>query len=175
MPLVEPVVNSAPSLGTTRIAAVVSIASLTAPGLATEVHAATSVNLSCALMAEGWTPETTQSKTTRKRRLCSTSDVEQLGPATNSVGTLLYSVGDPQSPVTSVDSLLVEGALLYFVERLGPDSDTAFAAGDKVIVHYLRLGKPRVMRDAGADNGEFHKAVEVVYVNDGPVNGTIAA
>lgn len=167
--------ESAPVLGNVKVKAVVAIANLASPALATEVNAATSVDLSCAIMAAGWTPSTTQGKGTKMRRLCSTSDVEQLNPALHAVGTLLYSVGDPQSPETSITTLLVEGAKIYFVERLGKDSETAFAAGDKVRVHYLQLGKPYDIYDTTADNGEFHKGVEVVYVNDGPKDGVIAA
>jgi hypothetical protein len=175
MPLTTVYPESTPSLGAIKVAAAVAVADLTAPKLATEIEAASSVDLSCALMAEGWTPSTTQGKATRKRRLCSRSDVEQLNPAMNQIGTILYSVGDPQNPETSIDSLMVQGALIYVIERLGPDNEDPFVVGDKVITHYLRLGVPYVIRDTGGDNGEFHMGVEATYVNGGPVKGVVAA
>lgn len=161
-------------LGNIKVNAVTTIADLAAPKVATEVKAVTSVELSCALMSNGWMPTTTQGKSTKPRRLCSTSDTEQLSPATHSIGTLLYSVGDPQSPNTSIAALLVEGAKVYLVERLGLDADTDWASTQKVRTHYVLLGKPYPIYDTSADNAEFHIGVEVVYVNDGPVAGTLA-
>lgn len=167
---------SAPSLGADRVMAVVTVASMTAPKIATEVDAATSVDISCALMSDGWNPNTTQSKTTRKRRLCSKVDTETLQPALCTIDTIMYTTGDPQSPDTNISTMFVEGALVYLVERLGPDSGAAYAVGQKVITHYVRLGKPYRVRDLGADNGEFAMAVNVVYVNStGPVEGVLAA
>jgi hypothetical protein len=167
--------EATPVLGNVKVKAVVDIVDLTAPALATEVNAASSVDMSCALMANGWTPTTSQGKGTRMRRLCSTADVEQLNPAVHTVGTIMWSEGDPQSPDAIISALMVEGAALYFVERLGKDSDTAFAVADKVVTHYLRLGKPYRVYDTTADNGEFYMAAEAVYVNAGPVEGVLAA
>lgn len=167
--------EATPVLGNVKVKAVVAIVTLTAPALATEVNAASSVDMSCAFMANGWTPTTSQGKGTKKRRLCSTTDTEQLNPAQCTVGTLMYSVGDPQNPNATITGLLVEGAKVYFVERLGKDADTAFAVSDKVRVHYLQLGKPYPVYDTTADNDEFHMAVEATYVNNGPVDGVLAA
>ncbi len=167
--------ESTPVLGNVKVKAAIAVSDLTAPKLATEINAATSVDLSCAFMASGWTPTTTQGKGTKMRRLCSTADVEQLNPALHQVGTLLYSVGDPQSPESDIADLMVEGAKLYLVERLGLDAEDPFAATQKVQTHYVQLGKPYKIYDTTADNGEFHMGVEAVYVNRGPVDGVIAA
>lgn len=167
--------ESVPTLGNIKVIAVTAVASLTAPSLATEVGAGTSVEMSGAFMASGWSPATTQGKTTKQRRLASTSDTEILTPALHQVGTLMWSNGDPQSPDTDIDGIMVEGALIYWIERLGVDADTAFAASDEVVTHYLRLGKPYRVYDPTADNGEFYMAAEAVYANEGPVDGTLAA
>lgn len=167
--------ESTPVLGAVKVKAVVTVADLDAPKLATEINAGTSVDLSCALMANGWTPTTSQGKGTRMRRLCSTSDTEQLNPANHTIGTLMWSVGDPQDPDATISALMVTGAVLNFVERLGPDSQAAFAVDDVTRTHYLRLGKVYPVYDTTADNGEFYQAAEAVYVNDGPVDGVVVA
>lgn len=168
--------ESTPVLGAVKVKAVTAIADLEAPQLGTEVDAATSIDMSLALMAAGWAPSITQGKSTRMRRLGSKRDLEILNPALAQMGAVQYSVGDPQNPDSDITGLLVPGALLYFVERLGPDAeDVAFAASDLVRVHYLRLGELMPMYDATADNGEFYRGQEAVYVNNGPVDGTLAA
>lgn len=173
MPVIYP--ESTPVLGQIKVKAALAIADLTAPKLETEVNAATSVDMSCAFMAEGWTPTTTQDKGTKMRRLCSTSDTEQLNPALHQVGTLQFSVGDPQDPEQSILDLMKQGAKIYFVERLGGDSEADFEVGQTVRVHYLQLGKPYPVYDTTADNAEFYYATEAVYVNNGPVEGVLAA
>lgn len=163
-------------LGNVKVKAVVAVADLAAPKLATEINAGTSVELSCALMADGWTPTVTQAKGTRRRRLCSKSDTEQLNPATYSIGSLMYSTGDPQAEEASITALMVSGAKIYIVERLGLDAeDDPFAVGEKVRTHYVELGEPFRVYDTTADNGEFYIQQEVVYVGRGPVDGVIAA
>lgn len=171
-----PAATSAPSLGNIKVAAVVAIANTAAPDLSTEIDAGTSVDLSCAFMAQGWNPTASQSKVARKRRLCSKSDVENLGPTTFAIDALQYSVGDPQNPDAATIALMQEGDRVYLVERLGLDADTAFTVGDDVLTHHVELGAPIQMRDAGEDNGEFYIQQSVVYVNQsGPVPGTVVA
>lgn len=168
--------ESTPVLGNVKVKVCVAVADMTAPKLATEINAGTSIEMSCAFMAAGWTPTASQGKGTKMRRLCSKSDVEQLNPALFSVGALQYSLGDPQDEETTIKSLLVEGAKLYFVERLGLDAeDTAFAVSQAVRTHYLELGCPYRVYDTTADNGEFYVQQEVVYVSRGPIDGVVAA
>lgn len=162
-------------LGNVKVKAVVSVTDMAAPKLATEINAVTSVELSCALMADGWTPALSQGKGTRRRRLCSKTDTEQLNPATFSIGALMYSTGDPQDEDADITGLMVAGAKLYIVERLGLDAeDDAFTVAEKVRTHYVELGEPARVYDTTADNGEFYIQQEVVYVGRGPVEGVIA-
>lgn len=176
MPFTVPAAASAPSLGNVKILAAVAIANTAAPGLAAELNAATTVDLSCALMADGFKPTGDQSKSNRRRRVCSKSDSEILGPTTYKFDKLQYSTGDPQNPDTATVSLMVEGAKVYLVERLGLDSSAALSATQKVRVHYVELGAPVRMYDANADNGEFYIEQELVYANGSkPIDGVIAA
>lgn len=168
--------ESTPVLGNVKVKAVVAVADLAAPKLATEINAASSVELSCAFMAAGWTPTGAQSKTNKMRRLCAKFDVEQLNPSQFTLGSLQYSTGDPQNENTAIKTLMVDGAKLYLVERLGLDAeDVAFAVSQKVRTHYVLLGEPIRVYDTTADNGEFYISQEAVYVSRGPVDGTIAA
>lgn len=173
MTIIDPV--SAPVLGAVKVKAIVDIANAAAPDLSTEIGAVSSVDLTCAFMANGWTPTTTQGKSTRKRRLCSKSDTEQLSPAVHTVGTLMWSEGDPQDPDATIHALMVEGARIHFLERLGPDGTDDFAVGDKTIDRYLELGEVYDMYDNTADNDEFTRCCEAVYVNRGPVRGVVVA
>lgn len=167
--------ESTPVLGNIKVKVCVAVANMAAPKLATEINAVTSVDLSCAFTADGWKPTVTQNKGTKKRRLCSKSDAEQLNPALHAIDTLMYSAGDPQSPESTIVTLLADGAKLYFIERLGEDAeDVPLAVGDKVRTHYLELGEPYPMYDPTDDNAEFLTGQNAVYVTRGAVDGVIA-
>lgn len=168
--------ESTPVLGNIKVKACVAVADMLAPKLATEVNAVTSVELSCAFLAAGWAPTVTQGKGTKQRRLCSKVDTEILNPAAATIGALQYSTGDPQDPEVGITTLMVEGAKIYIVERLGLDAETeAFAATQKVRTHYVQLGEPVIVYDTSADNGEFYVQQEAVYVSRGAVDGVLAA
>lgn len=168
-----------PTLGAVKVKVVTSIVTKTAPALATEINAVTSIDISCHLLSDGWMPSAETAKNTKKRRLCSKSDTEQLGVTTYRVGALRY-VHNPQAADASVNNearlLLKEGLKFYFVERHGKDAQTGvFTVGDRVRVHYLELG-PQIESIDPDDNGEFFIYQEVSYVAAGaPIVGTLAA
>lgn len=167
-----------PTLGAVKVKAVTAIADLAAPKLATEINAATSVDVSCHLLADGWNPSAETAKQNKKRRLCSKKDTEQLSTTTYRVAALRY-VHNPQTDDTSAGNeareLLQEGLKLYFVERHGKDAQTApFAVADRVRTHYLVLG-PQIEMNDPDENGEFYIYQEVAYVTaDGPTAGIVA-
>lgn len=168
-----------PTLGNTKVVAALTVADLTAPALATEVNAATSVELSCYLYPAGWAPTATTAKGTKPRRLCSTRDREQFNTTTYSIGDLQY-VYDPQGDDAAAGNeakeLLTEGTKLYLIERIGLDAqDEPMATGDRVRVHYVELGPQIPSGDRTDENGEFFITQSVIYVNDGPVDGVVAA
>lgn len=163
-----------PTLGNTRVTAVVAIADMTAPKVATELNAATSVDLSCYLYAEGWSPSGTQAKQTKKRRLCTRRDVESLHTVTYTIGALRYT-HDPQAPDSATGNeareLLQQGMKVYLSERQGKDAvDEPNVVGDRFRSHYLELGEQFESADTD-ENGEYYIMQEVAYVNDGPVVG----
>lgn len=168
-----------PTLGNTKVAAVVAIVDPEAPALATEINAATSVDASCYLFPAGWTPTGSTAKGQRQARLCSRNTVEALNRTNYTIGALQY-VHDPQTADAAAGNelreLLQEGTKIYFVERQGLDAqEEPFAVGDRVLVHHLQLGPQIESGDRTDENGEFFISQEAVYVSaDGPVVGIIA-
>lgn len=168
-----------PTLGNTKVAAVVAVADLEAPKLATEINAASSVDISCYLYPAGWAPGATTARGQRMPRLCSKKAQERLNRTTYTIGDLQY-VYDPQGadsdPGNEAKELLVEGTKLYLVERIGLDAeDDPFTATEQVVTHYVELGPQIKSGDRTDENGEFFITQSVVYVNDGPVDGVVAA
>lgn len=168
-----------PILGNTKVVATLAVASLTAPSLATDINAASSVDLSCYLLPDGWNPTGTQGKGTRQRRLCSKATQERLNTVAWSGPTLRY-IHDPQGadadPGNEARELLQEDLTVYFIERMGLDAqDDPFTATERVRVHYLRLGAQIPSGDRTDENGDFFIMQETEYVNEGPVDGVVAA
>lgn len=166
-----------PTLGNTKLAALVAVAAPAAPKLATEINAATSVEISCFVYPAGWNPTGTQGKGTKPLRLCTKTQRDSLNRIAWTAPTLQY-VYDPQAADSAVGNeakeLLVEGAIVYIVERRGIDSDDPFATTQQVRTHHLRLGAQIPSGDLTDENGEFFITQETEYVTD-PVDGVIAA
>lgn len=169
-----------PTLANTKIKAVLSVADMTAPKKATEIDAATSLDFTCYLFADGWTPTASTAKGQARRRLCSPRSAERLNTTTYSIGALQYS-HDPKAadaaPNNEARVLLVEGTKIYLVEGQGIDGQTGdFTVDDRVRTHYVELGPQIDSGDQTDENGEFFIMQELVYVTaDGPVVGTVAA
>lgn len=178
MTLVMP--EGVPTLGATKVKGVISIASQTAPKLATEINVATSVDLSLFLYPAGWSPTGNTAKGTRPVRLGSKKEREIFNRTTWSLGALQY-VYDPQAidtaPGNAAKALLVEGAVLHLLERLGLDAETvAFAIGDRTRDHWVRCGPQIPSGDRTDENGEFYMMQELIYVNSlAPVDGVVVA
>lgn len=178
MTLIMP--EGVPTLGNTAVIAAVAVADMTAPKLATELNAATSVNLSDFLEASGWNPQATSNKGTRPPRLGSKTQRDTFNRTTYSLGTMSYSY-DPQALDTDDENkakaLLAEGTTIFLVERLGLDAEnTAWAVGQKTRTHKVILGVQSVGGDRTDENGEFVIMQDAIYASlEGPVDGTVAA
>lgn len=167
-----------PTLGNTKVKAAVAVADLEAPKLATEINAASSVDLTCFLYPAGWNPSATQAKGTKPARLCTTTQSESLNRTTWTLPALQY-VYDPQADdetdENKAKALLTEGTEIFIVERMGLDGqDAAFAVGQRTRTHHIRVGTQVPSGDRTDENGEFFIMQEAVYVVD-PVVGVIAA
>ena len=177
MTLVAP--EGVPSLGARKVKAVVTIADATAPKLATEISAASSVDVTLHLSADGWSPTGSTAKGTAPRRLGSKRTQERLNTTTYSVGSLRYVYdpqGDDADPGNEAKALLLEGSKIHFLERLGLDAEDApFAVAQKTRDHYLELGPQIPMGDPTDENAEFVMSQDCVYVlPTGPVDGVVA-
>ncbi len=164
-----------PTLGATRLTAVVTLSSLTAPTLV-QISAGTSKDLTCFVYADSWNPTATQAKGTKRARLCQTTMRDSLNLATVTAPTLMYTY-QPQLADAAAGNeaklLLQEGSTIYVVERLGLDADVAWAVGQRTLTHHLRLGKQIRSGDRSDQNAEFFITQETEYVVD-PVEGVVA-
>lgn len=165
-----------PTLGNFKIIAAPSVANPAAPTVA---ELAAGLDLSCYLLVDGWNPAGTQGKGQRKRRLCSKRSAERLN-AVQWAGPTLGYIHDPTTNDAATGNeareLLVEGALIYFLERQGLDAeDEAIAATNRGRMHYLELGEQMESGDATDENGEFYVMQETAYVGNGPTVCVVAA
>jgi hypothetical protein len=167
-----------PTLGTISTRAVLSVTSLVAPKLATEINAATSVKADLYLFPAGWNPTGTTGKGTKPARLASKRDRQQLNRTSYELPDLQYIYdpqGDDSDPGNEMKEICVEGAKLYIVERRGPDAeDDVWVVGEKVRTHYIMLGPQIPMGDPSDENAEHFIQQSLVYINNGPVDGVIA-
>lgn len=132
-----------PSDGFVKLKWVTTIANPAAPSLATEINAASSLDLECYLK-EMFTPKT-EAAAVEDRRMCSKQVFQTPGTYTYTIDDLVavYDVQNAASVANKAYAALTPGATGYLVARWGMDSDTAYAAGQKVDVFPVTLG-PRV-------------------------------
>lgn len=177
MSLVMP--EGVPTLGNIAVKAVVTIASIAAPALATELNAAGSEDISLHLYPAGWGPTADTPLGTAPARLGSRKIRQSFNRTTFSLPALQY-VYDPQADVADPGNeafdLLKEGLEFYLVERRGLDAETdVWAVGQKVRVHHVELGPQVTQGDPTDENAEFYIMQVVRYVNgDGPTEGVVA-
>lgn len=155
------------SLGNTTLVAVVTIADMDAPSLATEINAGTSVIGSCFLYADVVASGETN-KGTAPTRACEKTEREEFGRTKYSIQDIQY-VYDPQAGATDENEfkdLLEPDTELYLVERMGLDKDTALAAGQKVNVHHVRVGPQNRTKTGDGEFDEFSITQAVSYIED---------
>lgn len=144
--------------GNTSVIVVQTIADMTAPELAAEISAASSVDVSCYLYGD-FSPTITTARGEAPRRLCTTQVFQQFGNTTYEVADLQY-VYDPQA-ADSVDAnkakaALVESSEVYLVIRYGLSAQNdAIAAGEYVDVWHVRLGPQNHTRTGDGEFDEF--------------------
>lgn len=169
-----------PTLGATRVMAVLTMASMAAPDLSTDILHATSVEISTHLYPAGWTPGGTTARGTQPARLSTKVQVESFNRSTFTIGDLQY-VYLPQAADAAAGNeakeLLVSGVKVYLVERIGLDAEAVdWAIGQRTVTHYVQVGAQIKSGDRTDENGEFFITQAVRYVNaTGPVDGVIVA
>jgi hypothetical protein len=174
--------NATKAQGNVSVTVVASIASLTAPSLATEINAAGSVNVSCHLFDNGAICTASTNKVTAPPRLCTTEQLQSLGNTTFEVSDLSY-VYDPQAAGSTLENkaktLLVEGSTVYLVERLGliasGTAEVAYAVSQKVNIYKVTLGKQNRTRQGDAESAVFSITQSAVLLAPPTYESTIAA
>lgn len=129
---------STPADGNLKVVWVPTIANPDAPTV-TELTAATAVDLSCYLTADGWNPSTDE-QVISDDRLCDTETYEQPGRSSRSLEvTYIDNTNNTGLENLAVETL-VPGTAGYLVTRSGMPYDQPFAAGDLVDVWPVTCG-----------------------------------
>lgn len=141
--------------GNTSVVVVQTMAAPGVPSLATDIGAASSVNVSCYLY-QGGVPTKAQSVGDRPRRICSKKTLQAFGNKSYTVTDLEY-VYDPQGASSTTGNkartALAEGSTVFLIVRRGLDSQTsAFVAAQKVDVWKVQLGP---QNKTATGDGEF--------------------
>ena len=158
--------EATPATGNVKLWVVVTIASLTAPKVATEIGAATSVDASQYIYSNSWAPALDQGKGQARRRVGTKRNQERLNTPVETLPNLEY-VFNPQlpdtDPINKLYAALTPGAIVHFVERLGMDTDAAAAAGQYGNVYKVRLGERSTLAPTDDENAD-------IYVTQGLIN-----
>lgn len=155
---------------------VTSIANTSAPSLATEINAATSIRLEC-LLTENFAPDVSAEVGT-VRRACSKTVLQRGGTVTYTISDLVYAY-DPQNPTAASNlskayATLVKGAKGFLVARWGVNVNTAAATAQKVDVWQVEIsyGPFKMAPEA---NSELKAKSGVLSISDPVFDAAIAA
>jgi hypothetical protein len=139
MPLSIP---STPADGYVLVSLVAAFADTSAPKVATELDAVSSVDISCYLTGGGYKPSLSEQVITDER-LCTTQTYEQKGRSQR--GLDVEYIDNTNSPdeanFNKAKDTLVPGSKHFLVVRTGLPYDTALAAGQKVTVYPVTAGE----------------------------------
>jgi hypothetical protein len=168
--------EATPVQGNTKVKVVTTIATLTAPSLATEVNAATSLDISCFI--RDWNPEMQSNSGSAPARNCTTVQLPVEGNTQFSAIEIRYTY-DPQAADSTDDNKakakLIRGTEFYAVVRKGLDAqDTAFAATQYIEVWKFRCGRQNFVR-SGTDEFSEYEVSQMLYPLTEPTYGQVAA
>lgn len=168
--------EATPVQGNTKIQVVASIATLTAPSLASEINATGSLDISC--FVRDWNPELNSNQGNAPARLCTTVQLPVEGNTQFNPIEIRY-VYDPQAATTTNDNkaraLLAKGTEFYFVIRKGLDAQaTAWAASQYVEVWEVRCGRQNYVR-SGQDEFSEYEIVQQIFPLTEPTFAQVAA
>lgn len=162
--------------GNTSLLLMPTVAVLASASLASEVNAASAVNVSC--FVRDFNPELTSNSGTAPARLCSTVQLPVEGLTQFSSIEVRY-VYDPQAADTTNDNkakaFLTRGTEFYALVRKGFDAQaTAFAAGQRYELWKFRAGRQNKVR-SGTDEFSEYEISQQWFPLTEPTDGTIAA
>jgi hypothetical protein len=163
------------SLGNTKIKLVLAIATSTAPSLATEINAVSSVDVT--LTFRDWNPTVNVNTGTAPRRVGTKNQFPREGLAGYQGIPVSYPY-DPQAddadPNNQAKATLTEELELFAVIRKGIDAETAFAADDQVEVWKVRCGRQTRGR-SGDDEFAEYEITQMLYPLHEEAYGAVVA
>jgi hypothetical protein len=135
-------IPSTPADGNTLVKLVTAIADTSAPKVATELNAGSSVDISCYLTAGGWKPSLSEQVISDERQ-CSTQTYEQKGRSQRGLDAEYIDNTNSANATTfnKAKDTLIPGAPMFVVVRTGLPYTTALAAGQKVTVYPITPGE----------------------------------
>lgn len=142
-----------------------TIADVAAPKASTEIGAAGAFRITYSLTTDGWDWDVSQVKNPDDR-LTLKQPLESLGTAVTALKTVKYV---ESSVAGSANVVLTEGLSGYFVERAGVPNSTLAAAGQKVRVIPVTLGRQQPGPRTGAGKFTVLQEVAVSGIVGAPV------
>jgi hypothetical protein len=161
-------IPSTPADGNVKVVIVTTIANTLAP-TAAELNAGSSVDISCYLTSDGWSPSLDE-QVISDSRLCETETFEQPGRKSRTL-TAQYIDNTNTALANAAKTALVPGTALFAVTRRGKAYDTAFAAADKVTVSPI---KPGAYNELPPEANSVLKISQKLFVTGRTVEGTVA-
>lgn len=163
------------SQGHTKVAILPSVAAAAAASLATEVGAATTVDVT--LTFYDWNPTRTPNTGTSPRRLGTRDQFPREGSMQYQPIPVAYPY-DPQvddtDPNNKAKATLTEGTIKFALVRKGVDADTAFALADRYELWKVRCGA-QVEGRTGEDEFSEYQITQNLYPLQKVGYGVIAA
>lgn len=164
--------------GNDKIIFIKTVADPAAPSLATEINAATSLEVTLAAYGT-WNAPVNVNTGNSPRRIGTTVQLPQEGNAQRQVIPFPYPV-NPSLPdsddANKVKAFLAEGTEFYALVRRGTDKDTAFAADDIGLMYHLRAGYQPEATPTGDDEfAEYQIMQNLIPLTTNPVAATVVA
>lgn len=163
--------------GNDKITAMTAVATPASPSLATEINAATSVELTEAMYGN-WDAPVSVDTGSAPTRIGTQDVLPEEGNANRQVIPVAYPV-DPSKPksdpVNKVWSTFAPGTIIYVFVRRGKSKDTAFASGDTGLLYKVRCGfQPEPNATSTDAYGEYQIAQNLIPLG-APTEATLAA
>lgn len=155
-------IPATPADGNVKVVLVTAIANTAAPTV-TELNAGSTVDISCYLTSDGFTPSLNE-QTVTDERLCSTATFEQPGRSQRSLD-VIYIDNTNTADDNDAKETLVPGDDLFLVVRRGlPFDDTFAATTQKVSVWPI---KPGQYSDLPPEANSVLKTAQKLFVTGG--------
>ena len=163
-----PDLPSTPADGNVKIVWTPTIAVTTAPTVAI-LNGGTTIDLSCYLTADGFTPGLDEA-TISDERLCETETFEQPGRTARTL-SVQYIDNTNTALLNLAYSTLVPGTAGYIVVRRGDPYDGVFVIADKVEVWPVKAGKRSFLPP---EANSVLRVAQKMFVTGRVVDGTVA-